>query len=299
LDEVLDNTASYKVLLAGAIDYAGLFPPAGLELAAALANYRSYQRSPDAWALGRFVVPVTRLAELEGLLRCAESDVSVPLAVLLSSGDAAEVAVAEGFNRRRTEHGAKVESVEVKVGSADAARSVLAEVPAEWPRYLEVPGGPESEAALDAVLSGGGFAKVRTGGTSAEATPSPEELLRFLERAARRKLPFKATAGLHNPLRGTYRLTYAENAPSGTLYGYLNLLLAATILWSGDDLTRASAALLEEDPKVLRVDAVSLVWRGLQFDSAALVRMRRAFFHSFGSCSFREPLDELVAGGWT
>jgi hypothetical protein len=299
-------TASLGALLRGAIDYAGLFPPASLELVAALANYRVYQRSADAWALGRFVVPVGRLAELEGLLQRTQTEESgasaahrVPLSVLLGSGDAAEIALVEGFNRRSLEHGAKVESVELKAGSADQARAALAQLPADWQRYLEVPLGQDNEAMLDAVRNGGGFAKARTGGITAEAIPSPEELVGFLARVAARKLPFKATAGLHHPLRGDYRLTYAEGSPSATLYGYLNLLLAAAILWKGGGTDRAMEALLEAAPGALRFDAVSLVWRNLRLDAAALAGMRRDFFHSFGSCSFREPLDELAAGGWT
>lgn len=299
-------TASLGALLRGAIDYAGLFPPAHLELAAALANYRVYQRSADAWALGRFVVPVGRLAELEGLLQRTQTEAAgaiaahrVPLSVLLGSGDAAEIVIVEGFNRRSLAHGAKVESVELKVGSADQARAVLAELPADWQRYIEVPLGPDAEAVLDAVRNGGGLAKARTGGITAEAIPSPEELIGFLARVAARKLAFKATAGLHHPLRGDYRLSYAEGAPSATLYGYLNLLLAAAILWKGGGTDRAMEALLEAAPEALRFDAVSLVWRNLRLDPAALAGMRRDFFHSFGSCSFREPLDELAAGGWT
>lgn len=292
-------TASLQALLAGAIDYAGLFPPASLELAAALANYLAYQRAPDAWALGRFVVPAGRLTELAGLLQREESAASVRLTVLLNSGDAAEVAAVQRFNQPAPAPGTKVESVEVKGSSEGAIRAVLTEIPPVWRRYVEVPLGPESEAALGAVQSGGAFAKVRTGGTTEAAIPSPQDLLRFLKRAMWRKLPFKATAGLHHPLRGVYRLTYEENAPRATMHGYLNLLLAAAILWHGGSLTEALAALLEADPQAVRFHPAAVSWRSLQFDLAALAAVRGDFFHSFGSCSFREPLDELAAGGWT
>src|SRR5262249_34701273 len=57
-------TASLRALLAGAIDYAGLFPPAQLPLEEAFANYLEYRRSPESWMLGRFVIPAARLAEL-------------------------------------------------------------------------------------------------------------------------------------------------------------------------------------------------------------------------------------------
>ena len=52
-----------RALLEGLVDYAGLFPPAALPMAEAVANYATYLDSADAWALGRFVVPATRLED--------------------------------------------------------------------------------------------------------------------------------------------------------------------------------------------------------------------------------------------
>lgn len=58
--------SSLRVLLHEIIDYAGLFPPARLEMQPALANYLRYHSGPHAWMLGRFVCPCTRLEELAG-----------------------------------------------------------------------------------------------------------------------------------------------------------------------------------------------------------------------------------------
>ena len=55
---------SLRALLHGIIDYAGLFPPANLPLDQAVRNYARYCTEPDSWMLGRFVCPVTELAEL-------------------------------------------------------------------------------------------------------------------------------------------------------------------------------------------------------------------------------------------
>src|SRR6266508_293919 len=105
-----------RVLLAGAIDYAGLFPPAQHAMPAAVADYLAHRAGPDAWALGRLVVPVARLAELEDALRrCAVRRAGrVPLAALLGTGTADDVDAIELFNRRTPEHGGRVGSVEVK-----------------------------------------------------------------------------------------------------------------------------------------------------------------------------------------
>jgi len=67
-----------RALLTELIDYAGLFPPAELDMAAAVQNYAAYRQSEQAWMLARFVVPVTGLAEFEqaaaGLLPVTETD---------------------------------------------------------------------------------------------------------------------------------------------------------------------------------------------------------------------------------
>ena len=55
-------------------------PPASLGVADAARNYLEYALSPDAWALGRFVVSVLRLEELrdvaEGLVSAVAGVVS-------------------------------------------------------------------------------------------------------------------------------------------------------------------------------------------------------------------------------
>jgi hypothetical protein len=301
VDEALDNYSSLYRLLSGSIDYAGLFPPAGLDLATALANYRAYRGSADAWALGRFVVPAARLNELEGLLLDGNVTVAerLPLTVLLGTAGADEVTAIEHFNARSGEHGGRVESVEVKTASDNAVRAVLAVLPVEWNRYLEISLDSASDPVLEALVAGRAFAKIRTGGVTPDAFPEVDQLVHFLQAAARRRLAFKATAGLHHPLRGCYRLSYAEAAPQGVMYGFLNLFLAATLAWGGAPAVQLRAALLEDDPAALRLDPEVLQWRELRIGATALAQLRENFCHSFGSCSFREPLDQLAAGGWT
>src|SRR5947209_3969684 len=52
--------ASLRALLAQSIDYAGMFPPCSLERGPALKNQAQYVRSPDAWMLNTFVLPVAQ-----------------------------------------------------------------------------------------------------------------------------------------------------------------------------------------------------------------------------------------------
>ena len=64
----VEATPALRALLGGSVDYAGLFPPAALALEPALDNYAAYLRSQEAWMLGCFVLPTTKLSAAGSLL---------------------------------------------------------------------------------------------------------------------------------------------------------------------------------------------------------------------------------------
>src|SRR5881227_50906 len=72
-------TASLRALLAHSIDYAGMFPPCQLKLEPALQNQAEYLRTPDAWMLSAFVLPVDQFGTAKQLL--SEFDPLHPLRV--------------------------------------------------------------------------------------------------------------------------------------------------------------------------------------------------------------------------
>src|SRR5438094_3006865 len=61
-------TASLRALLMQSIDYAGMFPPCSLALEPALQNQAQYVRSPDAWMLSTFVLPIGHFDEARQIL---------------------------------------------------------------------------------------------------------------------------------------------------------------------------------------------------------------------------------------
>jgi len=284
-------------LLGGAIDYAGLFPPAELPLETVVHRYIQYRDGPEGWALGRLVVPVSRFEELEPVLAALSTPRPlVAISAVVDAGVGDPVGTISRFARRHGGSGPRIDAVEVKAGDADSARSVLAELPRDWRRYVEVSLERDPTAALDVIAEAGAYAKVRTGGTTASAFPPPDLLAGFLHEVARRRLGFKATAGLHHPIRGAYRLTYAPDAPTGTMYGYLNLLVASAIIWGGGDASHAREALLETDPSALWINGDAIAWRHGRFPTRVLKDLRARFLHSFGSCSFTEPMNEFTLG---
>ena len=57
-------TKSLKLLLNKLIDYAGLFPPANLNLILALKKYREYIECEDNWMMSQFIIPLNDLGNI-------------------------------------------------------------------------------------------------------------------------------------------------------------------------------------------------------------------------------------------
>jgi hypothetical protein len=153
--------------------------------------------------------------------------------------------------------------------------------------YCEVP-----VAELNAVREAGCFAKVRTGGVTPEALPSVETVAGFIRACADRRLAFKATAGLHHPVRAEHPLTYKPDAPRAVTHGFLNVFVASALAWHGDrDL---EPVLAETDPTAFRFDERAH-WRAKSLSAEQVRDARANFLHAFGSCSFDEPVADLRA----
>jgi hypothetical protein len=279
-------------LLAGAIDYAGLFPPAALGMEEAVRNYASYRRGLDAWALGRFVVPVSRLEELIERRATVDDDTPWSLSALAGSSAVEDAARILEFNDAYAAAG-MIEAIEARATGVDGVGALEPLVRVGGELYVEIPPNEQVRDLVRAVRSLGARAKIRTGGTTADAFPDAASVLRFLVACRDEEVPFKATAGLHHAVRGSYPLTYAKDAVLGAMYGYLNVFLAAILLWNGGDERDAQGLLEERDPSAIRFEPGGITWRGHVFSSASVRTARSGFASGFGSCSFEEPLEEI------
>lgn len=282
-----------ETLLDGLVDYAGLFPPAALPMDEAVRNYAAYRQGARREMLARFVLPAARLDEFLHAVSQLESptdDGPWPLSVLASPADAAVIAA---FNRT---HGRRwrVDTIEAKA-STPAEVVALAKAFSGYTVYVEIPVTDDPTLLVQAVSAAHLRAKIRTGGMTADAFPAPEAVLRFLAECVQRQVPFKATAGLHHPLRGEYPLTYAPDAPRGTMYGFLNVFLAATLMHAGHEPSALLALLEERESGTIVADTNGISWRGLHASAAQVAQARNRFAGSFGSCSFEEPVQDLAA----
>lgn len=265
--------------LSALIDYAGLFPPAKLGMGEAASEYLAARSGPYAWMLGRFIVPFSRVPELLAVL---PQDGQCAVSIILDGG----IRDAGLLSALRSERRLAIQGLEVVLEPAaiEAYVRALNEASlADVPSYVEFRRDERWQQTLGegmpALGQRGLSAKVRCGGLTASAFPAPAELAAFIAAAARERVTFKATAGLHHPVR------HFNPASGFTMHGFLNLLAAADLAARG-----ASAAELERT--IACEDSGKFV-----FGDGGITGSARQLFSSYGSCSFAEPIDDLRALG--
>jgi len=160
---------------------------------------------------------------------------------------------------------------------------------------LPIACGGSSGSAVDqgkgGVLAAGGTAG--TGGVSADLFPSCESVADFILDCVRKEVAFKATAGLHHPLRSIKPLTYAADAPAGVMHGFLNVFVAAILAEIGIGRQRLLEVLRCEDAREFQFTGAGLSWRDLAASTEEIAEARELFAISFGSCWFEEPVSDL------
>jgi hypothetical protein len=269
-------------LLGRLIDHAALFPPASMDMLEAIEADRRARASEHAWMLDHFICPASRLGELP-------SD-APRLSVVLDRGEGDVEIVHEAMRAGRL-----IELVEARVDvewipeTQALLRSLLGD---RVNVYWELPPGRALVGEVAAVLEAHAGAKIRCGGLTAAAFPPVEAVAAFIADCRDAGVRFKATAGLHHPIR------HVDAETGFHMHGFLNLLAAAVFAHASglgeDDL---AAVLSEEDPAAFTADADGLAVHGLRADAGAIAAARAELFVAYGSCSFAEPVDDLTALG--
>jgi len=220
------------------------------------------------------------------------------LGVLVAGDVRAAAEEMRSFNGRHrsgsSEGNAVIDVAELKAGTTDEIARQSAELSDSFTLYFEIPIAGDIAPLVQAIARAGARAKVRTGGVTPQTIPPADQVISFITACRRERVPFKATAGLHHPIRGSYKLTYEPNSPIGTMYGFLNVFVAAALIYSGVSREMGIAALQESDPSAFTFEDDAIVWRDKRIGADQIVASRREFAISFGSCSFREPIDELA-----
>jgi hypothetical protein len=281
--------------MAELVDDAGLFPPTGLSMPAAVARHRVDQAGKNPVLTHRFLCPASRVGELRAESRAGDRidvgrkahDGAAGLA------DAVAGIAADGALRLATVDfplavGAEADHVTALDAALMAVRD--AKVPDHVPVFVEPRALGDVESLAPEVARRQGERpvglKLRCGGVRADLFPSPEQLAAALVAAVRAGVVVKATAGLHHAVR------YTDPATGFVHHGYLNLLLAVAGAVRGaeaeglasDDTEAVAATLRITDTERLRSTAAAL-------DPETVARTRRVLA-SYGSCSTSTPLAE-------
>ena len=286
---------SVRILLTGLIDYAGLFPPAELDMKSAVRNYATYREGDQAWALGRFIAPISRLEEFEQVAQPFVPSGADPwkLSVLCSPEPDAIRRILD-FNWRHSRSAdAIVDTIEMNVSEAEKIGPARNLVPEGIGVYFELPVAADPCNEIARVRIAQGRAKVRTGGTRPDLIPAPADLVRFITACASANVPFKATAGLHHAIRSAQKLTYEPDSASAIMHGFLNVFVAAIFIRAGLSSESASLVIAEESPTAFRFENDGVSWRDHAVRNEQLDDTRHNFAIAFGSCSFLEPIGEL------
>jgi hypothetical protein len=287
-----------RVAFAHIIDYAGLYPPAGLPLDEVIERYARYHAGPMSWMLGRLILPADQLPEAAALATAVGATAALPWPVSLLVGrveaaEAGEVALAAA-----TGSALSVASIEAVADTPDEITTIASAFPPGVERFIEIPIDPDPAPLLAAIAEAGCLAKVRTGGITGDKFPSTAELARFLARAFAAHVPMKATAGLHHAIRASHPMTYATNSPSAVMHGFANLAFAAALLTAGKIDEDLADALLDDDrPEVFRFGGRAGAWLNAIVTYGEFAEGRR-LLRSVGSCSFEEPVDEVRRLEW-
>ena len=264
------------------VDDAAIFPPGDADLRDAANAYLER----DEPLVGSFVLRDTDLPRLD-----VAPGARFPVSVVVTGG-AGQLAGPAGYCAKQ---GLTLAGLEIALRDPDDlpgnARRVVAAVDAarsegvlddEVPVYVELPQGeptPGWLAAADEVAAAELRLKFRTGGLEEHLFPTAHALAGWVDAALDRETPFKCTAGLHNAVRHTGEDGFEH-------HGFLNVLVATRRAFDGAAAGDVVAILENRDGAALAAQA----------RDADLVGARR-WFISFGSCSVREPLDDLFTLG--
>jgi hypothetical protein len=297
--------ASLRALLSQSIDYAGMFPPCSLALERALENQAQYVRSPDAWMLSAFVLPVTQFDAARQSL--SHFDPSHPLHIsalgpktdsISDFGEALEKtnAAIRSFSACNVDL-ISINQLEMPL-PRDADLNLLKDagsIVGNLTTFWEAPADAAShtiDLLAEYNYSAGNLSfgyKLRTGGVTAEAFPTSAQIARALVAPAKHQVPIKFTAGLHHPVR------HFRDEVKTNMHGFLNVLgaavLAAEHRWDEQQTTRM---LEDEDAGSFSFDDEFFAWREWRIDTNR-IEARRKFVTSFGSCSVDEPREDLRA----
>lgn len=290
---------SLYAFMAGLIDYAGFFPPAQLNLETSLNNFGLYLNQEYGWMLSRCILPCNELENIQ-------KDYNFCYSVIVSSAvTAEEIESLSKFSKNIT-------MIEVSIADSGRNSAQYTEMLAQIISRLELANlsnirlfieANQIAPVVDAIvqcncsqtgsgtISAVGY-KLRCGGTTSKAFPAVERVAEVITTCSTRKIPFKFTGGLHQPLRNYH----PEMAT--IQHGFINVF-GASLLYAANRLPEDQIieCLKDEDATNIHFTDEQFSWKSYRLSTSEIDTLRKNRIVSFGSCSFEEPLEGLAGLG--
>jgi len=298
---VLDaRTAAFATL----IDYAGLFPPSSLSMTEAVAEYRRIRSEEHHWVAGRFLCRASQLTELAAAATATFPSGEVPWQVgVIFDGAPGESGAESTEFHAEMDPVMSIAAAEAKLNEStptslaavlDAMLSITPDIVA----FVEVDRETSITEQITLVARElgrrrriGGV-KLRCGGITPDMFPTSAEVVEFVISCTNERLPFKTTAGLHEPIRRFDARLGAER------HGFVNILFAAALAEAGSDPENIEEVIADTHVDNFSISTAFASWRGHEIPGSALRRVRHSGFVAYGSCDFDEPIDALAALGF-
>lgn len=321
-------TESLRQFMAGIIDYAGLFPPAGLPINVSLHNYADYRKDADSWMLSRFILPVALFNEAGELAKelttagqpfafsvlpqktetidAFRNEIATSIkACIAFCHSHPELVITDMMEIKLPEEAIICKEVGLLKQLLDETANKLNES-ALSPSQIFYEGGfgshweSNNEAIIQAISEHNKsykptenyqFAayKIRCGGVTADVFPAIEQVAFILHCAQQYGVAIKGTAGLHHPVRH-----YAKEVET-KMHGFFNVFGGAILAHANKLPVDVLGKILdEENPEAFHFTDAAFSWNGYSASTEEIENLRQNFVLSYGSCSFDDPREDLA-----
>ncbi len=292
--------ASFENFMTGLIDYAGMFPPAALDIETAQRNYTDYLEGGDSWMLGRYIIPATQLHRAFVRPDFRFSVIVSPempkeeldqLSIFKGCVEMVETRVPEDNDSpaRCSDHLLRLKTGLAQTGLQGVQLFVEAENVTAVASAIATFNNSNIEGE---VVKNAGF-KFRCGGLKKQPYPSPEKVTEAISTCCDHDIPIKFTAGMHHPL--------GNNSPEirPLQHGFINIFGAALLYWTGNlSKSEITECLCDKAASHFHFTKEHFSWREKTISAGEIERLRLSKVISFGSCSFTEPVEGLSSLGF-
>lgn len=306
----------------GIIDYAGLFPPAKLDLKTSFENYINYKNSDYRNLLSRFILPSGLLNELKDLIeKKYTSENDIKLSILANSSenlDDFHLKLSETLNsiqqfKSELSDSINIDLLEIKIpdellsGHKESyvtefinriSDEVIKNLSEDTFFFLEGNTNDDWKDNIKKLINGiyhhnliiyynAGF-KLRTGGIKPDMFPSSEIISHSIKECIDRNVKIKFTAGLHHPFRNyDYELRTF-------MHGFINVFSAGLIAYRHNlSINGMNDILNDENGNNFVFSMNCFSWKDWKICIEEIELARANLMISFGSCSFDEPIGDL------